>query len=346
MKSPMGTIRFVLVVCLTVVSTTTGEEDNDENYASSTTVSAYTVSTSTPVSQWTPNTIHKVETSMSSSSSAATAALGDAPQCGDGTAFSFYATRPTQKNLNMKKLLIEFVGGGACWDATTCGKMASYLTFPDRFDAFVGRSCTEVQYGSSQNNNNNDGSFPLNLLCAQQVGSTDFTTYNYIVVPYCTQDVHTGNNIMTYDDGTVVNHVGGQNMMAVLRWIFKNFPKPSHIALTGCSAGATALPIAYSLLQQHYNQFLVRNVQISTISDSPVYLTPSYFLENALDNWNPWQIMYRTGFPYETWRYNEEYPTRVWDHILRRGSNRDKWGFVTHTNDETSQAYYTWMSGN
>ena len=138
-----------------------------------------------------------------------------------------------------------------------------------------------------------------------------------------------GSNVITYDDGTTVRHVGAHNVHSVLKWVFQNFRNPSHIALTGCSAGGTVLPVAYALLDRHYNSFLrtppgVRAVQISVLSDSPVYLTPSYFLENAVGNWNPAPIMKSIGFNYNRWISNEDYPTKVWDHALQTGSNKDR----------------------
>jgi hypothetical protein len=56
-------------------------------------------------------------------------------------------------------------------------------------------------------------------------------------------------------------------MMGTLRWIFANFPNPNHIALTGCSAGGTSLPVVYDLLNKHYNKFGVRTTQVNTIID-------------------------------------------------------------------------------
>lgn len=292
------------------------------------------ISTKQKVSKLTPNQFYKICPEQTSKS------FGQ-PKCGDGTNFAFFFSRPTQKYANNQKLLIEFMGGGACWDANTCGYMASYLTFPQTFNKFVGLSCSEISQGTSSQNKK----FPINMLCAGKVGDVDFRGYNSIIVPYCTQDVHIGSNNITYDDGSTVLHHGAHNMMSTLRWIFANFPNPSHIALTGCSAGGTALPIVYDLLNKHYNTFGVRSVQINTIIDSPVFLTPKYFLKNAFGNWNPWPLVKRIDFNYQKWQYSVNYPIKLWDHILKRGFVKDQWGFVTHTNDETSQFYFTWMSG-
>ena len=288
-----------------------------------------------PISQLTPNRFHKICPRQRESHT-----FGE-PLCGDGSTFNFFATRPIQKHDNQRKLLIEFVGGGACWDAETCGMQASYLAFPEKFNDFVGLSCSEIAYGVQD-----QGGFPISMLCARSLGDTDLTQYNTIAVPYCTQDVHVGNNVITYDDGTTVYHKGAHNMMSVLRWVFRNFQNPSNIILTGCSAGGTALPVAYDVLNKHYNRFGARTTQISVVSDSAVYLTPSYFLNNEFANWNPSSMMQKIGFNFKKWKSSEEYPTQLWNYVLRRGSNKDKWGFVSHTTDETSLFYYKWMSGN
>ena len=70
---------------------------------------------------------------------------------------------------NDRKVLIEFQGGGACWDANTCDMQKDYLSVAESYDDFVGMSCSEVEYGSA-----NQGGYPLSMLCAKQIGETDF----------------------------------------------------------------------------------------------------------------------------------------------------------------------------
>jgi hypothetical protein len=82
------------------------------------------------------------------------------------------------------------------------------------------------------------------------------------------------------------------------------------------------------------------------IVDSSVYLTPQNFLYNGYPNWNPETIMKKIGFNYDRLKHEENYPDLVWDHVLRRGSNSDRWGFVTHSSDPVSLMYYQYMNGN
>ena len=311
---------------------------------------------STKASSLTPNQFHKLCPGThvtfgdgSSSSSTRYAPLGQ-PRCGDGTNFSFFVSRPLQQLSNNDKILIEFQGGGACWDEDTCGMQQDMLTFPEYYNNFVGMSCSEIEYGMSK-----QGDVPLSMLCAKKIGDTDFREYTTIVVPYCTQDIHLGDNPnASYDGGeSYIHQVGAHNMYRTLEWVYKNFPNPRHIFLTGCSAGGTAVPIAYDLLNKHYNTFLKggggplpRAVNINVIMDSSVYLTPTYFLENSFQNWNPGTIMKKIGFNYEKYGHHDDYADIVWHHILRRGSSSDRWGFVTHTYDPISLMFYQYMSGN
>jgi hypothetical protein len=56
--------------------------------------------------------------------------------------------------------------------------------------------------------------------------------------------------------------------------------------------------------------------------------------------------MKRIGFNYDRLKHEENFPDLVWDNVLRRGSNTDRWGFVTHSSDPVSLMYYQYMNGN
>jgi hypothetical protein len=137
-----------------------------------------TISANVPLSQITPNQFVKICPPQLSSS------LGQ-PICGDGTYFSFFFSKPIQRKANQNKILLEFMGGGACWSDETCNYQADYITFPEKLNNFVGLSCSEITYGME--NGNYNGRFPVSMLCSRTIGDVDFTEYNTIVVPYCTQ---------------------------------------------------------------------------------------------------------------------------------------------------------------
>lgn len=238
------------------------------------------------------------------------------------------------------RVLIEFLGGGACWDATTCQYNQKYLSFPDFMNDFIGLSCSEIQAAVR-----NRGQ-PIHMLCASDNDALhELQSYTMIVIPYCTQDVHSGDSQITYEDGTTVYHHGAHNVRAVLQYVFRNIPNPSHVFLTGCSAGGTALPLAYHYINAHYNRMFTKRTHISVMADSPVYLTPKYFLENGMPKWNSDPIVKKMGFPADKWKYSEEYPTKLWEYILNHGNAHHPWGFTSHTQDPVSVQYFQWMSG-
>ena len=346
-RSSLCSLLLVVLLWETPIPSNAADAGSSSSSSSSSCDSNAYPAESTKASHLQPNAFHKVCPSTSS--------LGP-PICGDGSPFSFYYTSPIRRR-SSNKILIEFLGGGACWDADTCEYNALRLTFPYDLDNYVGLSCSEIQAGIEQNGNDNKANYdqdvPVNMLCAQQFDDRlDLREYHTIIVPYCTQDTYMGDNSITYDDGTLVHHRGARNLLSVLEWVYQNFPHPDHIVLTGCSAGGTALPIAYDLVHHHYNTFVNGGgrkhhrpqTPVSTLMDSPVYLTPSYFLEYGLPHWNVQPIMQKARFNYNKYGHSEDYSSRVVSHILKRGSKRDPFGFITHNSDPVSLAYFQRMS--
>ena len=132
--------------------------------------------------------------------------------------------------------------------------------------------------------------------------------------------------------------------MRTLQWIFANFPDPSHVFITGCSAGATPFPVVYYIINSYYMEN-GKDVVINGIADSPVFITPSYFLENGIQHWNVGKIMDSIGFDFETYKNDESFPNAVMEYVLQKSKKTDQWGYVTHNADAVSLFYYSFMSG-
>ena len=180
------------------------------------------------------------------------------------------------------------------------------------------------------------------LLCNKKVGETDFSEYTSVFIPYCTQDIHFGDNKET---SYGVQHVGAHNIFGTLQWIFENFPNPENIFITGCSAGATPLPVLYDLINTHYNkEGGDSSVNIDVVADSSVFLTPISFMKNYLSTWNVGTILDRIDFDFEAYRFNESFPYAVLDHVLERSKKTDDIGYVSHDADGISLYYYKIMS--
>lgn len=139
--------------------------------------------------------------------------------CARGTPFSFFAREGSSEDL-----LIEFQGGGACWDAQTC-------------------SPTGPTFDPSVEINGQDN--PANAA----VGIHDldnpenpFRDYDAVFIPYCTGDVQTGSSTITYQTSSTrtfeMNFNGAANARAALAYAYRIFDTPESVAVAGCSAGA------------------------------------------------------------------------------------------------------------
>ena len=285
---------------------------------------------------------HKICPGEHAASEAGIAVPLGRPRCGDGSSYSFLfhapAAVPTAAtgSAGGEKVLIELAGGGACWDGDTCEAQSWGLSFPSFFvDPLVGTSCSDASdaFGT--------------LLCDRGVGSAiDFSLYNFVFVPYCTQDVHMGDNA---NSSHGVRHVGAHNLYRTVRWVLENFPNPSHVVLTGCSAGATPLVVAYDLINSHYSSTAAGGgrsaARIDVVADSPVFLTPPHHLRNNLPSWNVGTILGLVGFDLGAHGCDEDFPNALLDHAMRRGEDSDEVVFVTHDADEVAMFYYRMMNG-
>ena len=198
--SPPGRISSLsLRLCAIIISTLLLERPQVTNASLSydTCDSNALPAASTRASYLTPNRFHKLCPGIPTSSSKASKPLSH-PQCGDGTPFAFFYTRPIKRKINTNRILIEFMGGGACWDSTTCGLQKDQLTFPYLLDNFIGLGCSEIEAGLSsrggddggnggdgENGRGNGNKYPISMLCSKSVGGVDFAGYNTLVIPYC-----------------------------------------------------------------------------------------------------------------------------------------------------------------
>lgn len=156
---------------------------------------------------------------------------GGATICSRGTPYTFYAREGSSDNL-----LIEFQGGGACWNALTCG-----LQQPT-FDETV------------EDGEDNPASAPFGI---HDLANPDnpFADYDMVFIPYCTADVHMGAATVTYgegDEAVTINHNGAVNARAALEWAYATFDAPESVFITGCSAGSLGASFhAASILRQY-----------------------------------------------------------------------------------------------
>lgn len=157
------------------------------------------------------------------------------PQCfGNEGNTKFYFFRKSV-SANNKKLLINFMGGGACWDNANCfGKnTTTFFNFlnvvPDLFIKIAFKGILDAENSSN----------PLR-------------NYDVLFIPYCTGDLHIGSrDVPDYDDPyvtsdpAVYSHRGHDNVLSVLKYIQSNYTQVTDVVVAGQSAGGYGAVLNY-----------------------------------------------------------------------------------------------------
>jgi hypothetical protein len=143
-------------------------------------------------------------------------------------------------------LVVDLVAGGACWDGVGCqcdpdehGNCTNPNTtiaadFWGKADSDDGLTWDQSYWGGA----------PLNGTTAAVFAgpSSPFNrNWNIVEIPYCTGDVHSGDAVQNYPNGSgmlTAHHRGYRNITRDLPVIKSLFPSPSRVALWGQSAGA------------------------------------------------------------------------------------------------------------
>jgi hypothetical protein len=145
---------------------------------------------------------------------------GGETRCARDTPFVF-AVRPGTS----RKIVVEYMGGGACWDEFSCGFADALFTDDAEWiEAFEG--ATGIVGGIYDETN------PDNPIA----------DHHHVLIPYCTGDIHWGNADVVYGEGTSnevpIMHRGAVNSQAVLDWMAETYEEPEQVVAVGCSAGA------------------------------------------------------------------------------------------------------------
>ena len=155
--------------------------------------------------------------------------------CDDGT--------PTGIGINPgdpKKLLVFLNGGGACWSYATCIALGTATHGPfgkTQFDAQVAANSL------------------AGTLFDRQSATNPFRDYSFVFVPYCTGDLHGGDNVITYSqngDSHVYHHKGHANMVAFIPRIAATWPATDKAILSGASAGGYGTGLNYDLFRHYF----------------------------------------------------------------------------------------------
>jgi hypothetical protein len=169
--------------------------------------------------------------------------------CGNGSQYRFFVN-----NTGSPNLLFFFEGGGACWDYDTCSGRSGSLGAANPNGIIDGyMQGFEATYVSPIVNGADPG-LPLR-------SRTDLATrgWNIVYLPYCTGDVHVGNNVATYLDPNgqqppiAWHHNGYTNTLAAIDYAHNAFPQVAKLLVTGFSAGGTGTSAAYWFVRRGIN---------------------------------------------------------------------------------------------
>ena len=191
--------------------------------------------------------------------------------CSRGTPFRYFV-RPGKVN----KLVVELRGGGACWNDLTCGFAGSLFQEEADADPWV---VEEDQASGIYDHGRDDN---------------PFKDWHHVYIPYCTGDIHWGNNQMTYGSGAsrfTIEHKGAVNAKAALDWTFQNVTKPEQVMVTGCSAGAYGSIMWSAHVREHY-----QGSQVFQLADSGAGVITDTFFQDSFPSWKP-ESSYPTWIP-------------------------------------------------
>jgi hypothetical protein len=166
--------------------------------------------------------------------------------CSRGSKYLFLVRKGT-----VNRIVIDFMGGGACWNEQTCSFADSI--FNENLDLFE----------------NAGGDVDLDGIYDSSDQANPFKDWYHIVVP----------------SGTI-HHKGAVNTRAVLDWIGDQFAAPEKIFVTGCSAGAYgSIGWAPHIIEQF------PTAKVTQMGDSGVGIITENFFKDSFPTWNAWEMM-------------------------------------------------------
>jgi hypothetical protein len=106
----------------------------------------------------------------------------------------------------------------------------------------------------------------------------------YVLVPYCTGDIHWGDATVSYgkgEDAFEIHHKGAVNARAVLDWVERNVSDADRVFVTGCSAGSYGSALWSATVMKHY-----ANVPVVQFGDSGAGVITDDFFRESFPSWN------------------------------------------------------------
>jgi Pectinacetylesterase len=163
------------------------------------------------------------------------------------------------------RALIYLEGGGACWSEDTCYTQMTATNFTTGYSA----ANFAIDAANASELAEPGGFFD------RQSAANPFKNYSYVYVPYCTGDVHAGNNVVQYGTHTA-KHVGFNNITAYLQRLVPTFSAADRVLLAGSSAGGVGAVINWWQTQQAFG-----SIRVDLIDDSGPLLSADVVSEGG-----------------------------------------------------------------
>ena len=188
---------------------------------------------------------------------------GGETTCARGTPYRFFVRGGASDNV-----IIDFRGGGACWDEMTCRLAGAAAIFAEEADELSAVESRLGKNGFGGIYNESSPDYP-------------FKDWTLVHIQYCTGDVHWGDNDKQYADDLAVKHKGFVNASAVLQWVYRHYQSPERVLVNGCSAGAYGAILHSAFIADQYP-----DAELRVLSDSGAGIITSTFFEDSFPNWN------------------------------------------------------------
>ena len=179
------------------------------------------------------------------------------------------------------------MGGGACWDEECLRPESTrFQSVWPALTALDGLSSTAADQMLSS------AGFSAFALRTSASSLGDTSTWTYVFVPYCTQDIHLGTCNRSYADPVsgdirTLRHNGAANVRAAVDWATTNsFPlssPPDTLAFVGCSAGAAAVIVTEAA--RAAATYAISGTRVVAVGDSPSNTLTESFVHEGLLKW-------------------------------------------------------------
>ena len=186
---------------------------------------------------------------------------GGETNCSRGSPYAFYVRPGT-----VPKVILNFEGGGACWNRGTCSVADAIFkdSVQEDHEAFL-------------------AGYVAGLLDHEHPDHP-MADWHHIYIPYCTGDVHTGSAVVEYGDGDTaftIRHQGAINVRRILDWLQTNYAEVEAFFMTGCSAGSYG-----SIYWSPHIAQMYPDARLVQFGDSGCGVITATFLEDSFPVWN------------------------------------------------------------